>query len=995
MNRGEPLKRILLVPLTIWMTLFVEGSCYPVLYPSLSTTGFAFIDNADKEVVSIPASIDALLCRVRGQTQSLDLLNRDCSDVVIFTSTSFITLRVLNLSSNGVVQSIQSIPQVSLSSVGVLYSWTAFGASGQMNLESIGDSTMDLQTRNPVPESEEEEVDFLDAYAEGKDLPESLTSTEIDAIENNVIIANSTSGFLDANGSIRQDLSFVLELRLDSLPEQQLFHVTLDFGDEGRRSLMIYLDSTPATASIQLHSENERRRRDVYTFEIEFSKYMLNLPNADSVVCPKVAEPLNVISSQYLTGSDPNLVANDLMAVILATRELPDCNTRLDTLAPEALVEVSGVDASIEAETRQISVRKLRGGRGISPTVVMATFSVKEDRRKRVRISIKSSSGVTLSGAPINQQVETYSVGRNSRQTEDSVKTSDQFGTTSTAVISSTVAASVTTSVGVSMAASISGTTATSGASVGGSMSGTIDMIHFGQKIYLITKLSVDNFPENFAAYGQSLSWTMMDIRTPWNEDNKNEEEQEAEEQGVQKLTNDDGYERVIRAFSWSGLFFICLVVLHVMLISIFFRYKLSLPSALRLPRLELYFFYWCIPAIAGASASLFTGNENQRTLGIILLMMIPLPFVFWHVYIIVKYFLVKRPENLKVIYELNNQPQKKLLGSSQQSGAEIKEKKEEQIAEALNRETGNSLLEKHVLSVALGPPYRIGTWKTTDGPVNKFVDRYGPMFEDYRGLPGLRRNPTFGITCEGQKIDRGTFTPVNPHLRYAIDRSQLSHVFKVSGTLFQLIRIIFISCFILGAENPTSNSQTATLFTLSAVYLILLRIFRPYCSRLKLALAMVTEILDICTYIIVFYLINSDRSEEEDIRRNLGIAMLCFEGFGFVLIFVDQGVSILTTIKDAVVTIWKSQGDPPKIVDVFQKAQLQNTRYLMLKYTRIWIAKTLGKGLYSGVIKKDKGAPFEEMFWVSPGLAIRKKLLPTLYTTTKDCDVTPVADTQ
>lgn len=67
-------------------------------------------------------------------------------------------------------------------------------------------------------------------------------------------------------------------------------------------------------------------------------------------------------------------------------------------------------------------------------------------------------------------------------------------------------------------------------------------------------------------------------------------------------------------------------------------------------------------------------------------------------------------------------------------------DKEDEPLKEALKQEIGDSFLEKYVLSPILGPPYREGTWKTVDGPANKFVDRFGPVFEDYRGLPGLRR---------------------------------------------------------------------------------------------------------------------------------------------------------------------------------------------------------------------------------------------------------------
>lgn len=115
----------------------------------------------------------------------------------------------------------------------------------------------------------------------------------------------------------------------------------------------------------------------------------------------------------------------------------------------------------------------------------------------------------------------------------------------------------------------------------------------------------------------------------------------------------------------------------------------------------------------------------------------------------------MKLPEHLKVIYELNYQMLGKAFSRKEQSGSKFRssylrttfvlclegDKKDEPLKEALKQEIGDSFFEKYFLSPVLGPPYREGTWKTVDGPANKFVDRFGPVFEDYRGLPGLRRH--------------------------------------------------------------------------------------------------------------------------------------------------------------------------------------------------------------------------------------------------------------
>ena len=50
------------------------------------------------------------------------------------------------------------------------------------------------------------------------------------------------------------------------------------------------------------------------------------------------------------------------------------------------------------------------------------------------------------------------------------------------------------------------------------------------------------------------------------------------------------------------------------------------------------------------------------------------------------------------------------------------------------------SFIERYLWTPLLGPPYVSGDWKTVEGPSNKFVDRFGPVFEDYRHIPGRRK---------------------------------------------------------------------------------------------------------------------------------------------------------------------------------------------------------------------------------------------------------------
>ena len=67
-----------------------------------------------------------------------------------------------------------------------------------------------------------------------------------------------------------------------------------------------------------------------------------------------------------------------------------------------------------------------------------------------------------------------------------------------------------------------------------------------------------------------------------------------------------------------------------------------------------------------------------------------------------------------------------------------------------------------------------------------------------------------------------------------------------------------------------------------------------------------------------------------------------------------------------------------PQILDVLVKAQLHNPRYLERKYFYKWVKLTLGKGVYPGVLMRDKNVPFEEMLWADPKAALRGAMVPS-----------------
>lgn len=77
--------------------------------------------------------------------------------------------------------------------------------------------------------------------------------------------------------------------------------------------------------------------------------------------------------------------------------------------------------------------------------------------------------------------------------------------------------------------------------------------------------------------------------------------------------------------------------------------------------------------------------------------------------------------------------------------------------------------------------------------------------------------------------MERGHFGPLEVP---SWDHIRLVNVIKISGKLLHLVRMIFISCLILGEDDPRSNEQAIILAVVTASYLFMLRFFRPYASR-------------------------------------------------------------------------------------------------------------------------------------------------------------------
>jgi len=179
-----------------------------------------------------------------------------------------------------------------------------------------------------------------------------------------------------------------------------------------------------------------------------------------------------------------------------------------------------------------------------------------------------------------------------------------------------------------------------------------------------MTKLAVPNLPENFIADGRQLHWTMLDFDLPWKEDAADDDDtehiqltgrkllnntqqvvcflrtlgeaavylqEEDEHEGDKRSENGSGkdgeheslYKSLRRAYFWTAVSFVGMIVCHMLLLALFLRSKRKLPGVLRLPRLEIYLFQATVAVLAGGPANLFAGSAST-----LLFSFLRLPFV-------------------------------------------------------------------------------------------------------------------------------------------------------------------------------------------------------------------------------------------------------------------------------------------------------------------------------------------------------------------------------
>jgi len=207
--------------------------------------------------------------------------------------------------------------------------------------------------------------------------------------------------------------------------------------------------------------------------------------------------------------------------------------------------------------------------------------------------------------------------------------------------------------------------------------------------------------------------------------------------------------------------------------------------------------------------------------------------------------------------------------------------------------------LDRYILTPAIGPKQAKVCWVSTNTEHSRFVERFGPMFEDYRGHVVMKRDSHRRGVIDKKKETLSLLDPLHEKPLFTVKTSIrrrgppkkipfYRHSFQTCMGVLLLSKLVFLGVLVKADDDNESLPQLLILLCTSIVVLGLLRFTQPYIRRLDLALALLAEVADITVFTLAIVLLTST-GEEQSVRRNIGISMIVLEGGTMVLIFIEK----------------------------------------------------------------------------------------------------------
>ena len=276
-------------------------------------------------------------------------------------------------------------------------------------------------------------------------------------------------------------------------------------------------------------------------------------------------------------------------------------------------------------------------------------------------------------------------------------------------------------------------------------------------------------------------------------------------------------------------------------------------------------------------------------------------------------------------------------------------------------REILELLSNMTLLTLLLGDHQEEADWVTTKTQGSKFHARYGFLFEEHRGPAIGRRDVTLEVNATTGRVNRGELvilrerpllivpylTVENKRLRVRSKKVYRYHL-QLTTKLLDIMKTILVGCIVAGVGDTDDNiSSIVALIALSLILILLLRIAKPFPSRLDMLMLLLAEVADLIVYTCALFLIIGPDTDE-DTDQEIGMALLLSEAFALLALIMEYTILSLGLTMEGY-DEWKSSHQH-KFFDLVHKLMMQNEYYLAKKYSDRWLVRTFSRGLYGRV---------------------------------------------
>eukprot|EP00210_Caulerpa_lentillifera_P009355 g8919.t1 len=393
-----------------------------------------------------------------------------------------------------------------------------------------------------------------------------------------------------------------------------------------------------------------------------------------------------------------------------------------------------------------------------------------------------------------------------------------------------------------------------------------------------------------------------------------------------------DPFKALLQVLFYVAIVYTTLCLARWSLIGVVFILKKETPSLLIFPRLEILATFWVAPAIAAKCPGLLSKGAGGYILAIVVFGLFPGLFLCLQLALLHMNFFTQEPGKWRVrlvsikdsdsptedaadSIETNSESSEdannhtEITISTNQALSTVQSDRREEIVSSTHPMTRSSPIEEQVsqsghklethgvtieppsalpsntrspelyltaldrlVKPFVGPPIDKTKWETVNHN-DRFLERFGALFEDFRGPDHQTNSPSLPVSGSKWSFYRQAYT---------------GRLIPLATALTDSFKLILLALVCTAELHEMEIGQLVFALCLCFGFFVFLRLLRPFRSRARLAVALLIEFVDCVTFILAIVAVSADENDQK-LKEKCGFFMLCSQGVVYLLMMMEK----------------------------------------------------------------------------------------------------------